>query len=135
MNNLTVPEDMFAIGLTELVSTSLEGAKNNTSKEIARAARAGAKLVRKNAEAGGLHKWSKEYTSGFSSHVTDHGGYTTGEIGNRTKPGLVHLLEKGHATINGGKTNAYPHMKPAFEEISRDLLERIGAAVEEGLRS
>lgn len=31
------------------------------------------------------------------------------------KPGLPHLLEKGHAKIGGGRTRAFPHVKPAAQ--------------------
>lgn len=31
------------------------------------------------------------------------------------KPGLPHLLEKSHAKIGGGRTRAFPHVKPAAQ--------------------
>ncbi|MEE1210033.1 MAG: hypothetical protein U0K60_08340 [Parafannyhessea umbonata] len=43
------------------------------------------------------------------------------------KPGLVHLLEKGHATLGGRRTRAFPHVKPAaddtFEKVPQFVLE------------
>ena len=71
--------------------------------------------------------------SGFASHV-ERGVETVGEVGNKNKPGLVHLLEKGHLTLTGRKTTAYPHMAPAFDAMSEEFVEEykkaIGAALE-----
>ena len=107
-------------------------APNATTKATTQATRKGAKTVSKHASKGGRHAWSGEYVGGFSSHVT-HGATTVGEIGNKAKPGLVHLLEKGHATLTGRRTGAFPHMAPAFTEISADFVERaereIGRAI------
>lgn len=125
--------DEFAISVERLVASSLEGAKENTRKVVAREARKGAKLVKGYASQGGVHEWSPEYVGGFHSHVETRGGLTTGEIGNSDKPGLVHLLEKGHATLNGRKTRAFPHMGPAFEDISADFPDEVAQAVGEGL--
>lgn len=128
--------DGFAIGIERLVKSSLEGVKENTGKAVAREARKGAKLVKGYASsAGGVHDWSSEYINGFHSHVENRGGLVTGEIGNSEKPGLVHLLEKGHATPNGRRTRAFPHMKPAYDDISREFPEEVSQAVGEGLMS
>jgi len=51
-------------------------------------------------------------------------------IHNATDYQLTHLLEKGHALRNGGRTQAQPHIKPVEQRAIRDFEELVRQAVQ-----
>lgn len=131
---LTRNIDAFAAGLEELIGDIPAACAEKGGEAVEKSVRKTAKELRSGTYgSSGKHEWSKEYMSGFSSHV-EHGMETVGEVGNKNKPGLVHLLEKGHLTLTGRRTTAYPHMAPAFDAMANEFVEEykkaIGAALE-----
>ena len=131
--NITVDIDAFAAGLDQLVGDIPARCEEKGGKAVEKSVRKTAKELRSGTYgSSGRHEWSEEYMAGFSSHV-DRGAETIGEVGNKNKPGLVHLLEKGHLTLTGRRTTAYPHMAPAFMAMSDEFIELYKKAIGEAL--
>lgn len=62
-------------------------------------------------------KGGGRYAKGWKAVRESSGPYvTTVTVHNKTDWQLTHLLENGHATRNGGRTKAYPHIFPAEQE-------------------
>ena len=53
-------------------------------------------------------------------------------IHNAKYPGLPHLLEFGHATVNGGRTMAQPHIKPVEVSINEEFEKEVKKLIENG---
>lgn len=62
-----------------------------------------------------------QYASGWRVKKV-RGAYV---VHNAEKPQLTHLLEKGHATIDGGRTQAIPHIKPVEVKSNKDFEEEL----------
>lgn len=124
----------FAASLESLIGDIPDACNEGCAKAVRQSIRKTAKDLR-SGEYGkkGVHEWSDEYMQGFSSAQVKGGPTPAGEVGNKAKPGLVHLLEKGHVTLTGRRTQAFPHMAPAFEDMAEDFTERVQKYVGEAL--
>lgn len=70
------------------------------------------------------------YKDGWASKVERENAVSIDiKVYNKKKPGLTHLLEKGHAKRGGGRVEGIPHIGPAeqraLEEYEKRLKERL----------
>lgn len=95
--------------MTEILKMYTKDMEQGLEKEKQKAARAGAKELRETSPVGRRGRYAKGWTS------TKRG--TAYIIRNKTDYQLTHLLEKGHALWQGGRSPAIPHIKPVEEEV------------------
>lgn len=124
MREISVDADRFAYGFDALLADIGPGFEDALPK----AARKGCQVARKVAK-GGAPKRTGRYAKSLTYTVRGGGMKTMGEVGSKELPGLVHLLEKGHAKVGGGSVAGHPHMAPGFDEgapaFEKTLLEEV----------
>lgn len=118
--HLWVEEDEFAAAMSEIFGDIVDASDEAVFQCVHDALEEGRDEWRRGAKShkAKYHKGNWKYGRyvTFRTLRKKHG--VEGHIYSR-KPGLPHLLEKGHAKIGGGKTSAYPHVKPAAEHAFR----------------
>lgn len=100
--------------LTNYVEDIEEGVKETTdsiSKEAVK------EIKQKSPRRQGTRK--NPYYKGWTKKKESKGRRYTTKIYNKTNYQLTHLLENGHATRNGGRTKAQPHIKPVEEKYNK----------------
>lgn len=84
-----------------------------------------AKDASKKLQSAGKFKGGKEYRKGWTSKVEQTRLGAVAVVYNKTKPGLSHLLEFGHALRDGGRSTAFNFIAPIDAELGDELIENI----------
>ena len=130
MSNRTCGADQFAATLEDILGEVVTDVKTVSRGAVKKSAQKGRRAVRRNAKKQDL-KVTGEYIAGWTFKVTESDGVCSAEIGNKRKPGLAHLLEKGHAKVGGGRdVPAYPHIADAAEEAFDELYTQVMEGVD-----
>ena len=70
-------------------------------------------------------KDSGDYAKGWKAQKKKTNFGMNATVYNSTHGWLAHILEHGHLIRGGGRTKAEPHIKPAEDWASKELLKRI----------
>lgn len=128
MHEITVDADRFAYGLDKLLEDIAPGIESALKPAI----RKGCQTARKTAK-GSAPKKTGRYAGSLTYTVRGSGLDAWGEVGSKELPGLVHLLEKGHAKVGGGSVPGRMHMAPGFDAgapvFEEELLKGVGRAL------
>lgn len=104
--------------MSTLISDYENDVNSAQKRTVQKVTRWGAKELRNGAS---VPVKTGEYKAGFTSTVDIKRTGAFGTVYNKAKPGLVHLLEKGHAKVGGGRVKAYPHVAPVAEQMFAKL--------------
>lgn len=77
-------------------------------------------------------KRTGEYAKTFTITKDDGYGVTRRIIWNKKHYRRVHLLEFGHAKVNGGRVKEYPHLRPAYDKHGARLPDELKRVIENG---
>lgn len=105
---------------TEDVSTSVAKKVDEVAKEVLKETKQMAP------------KRTGEYARTFKITKEDTFGSTKRIIWNRKHYRRVHLLEFGHAKVNGGRVQAFPHLRPAYDKHAANLDDEIKEIIRNG---
>lgn len=109
-------------GLADAVNQVMEEFRERTDEIVVQAVTKVSKEAKNIAQSGSPVK-TGGYAKGWATKKTkESSGHTEITVYNRKKPGLTHLLEKGHAKRTGGRTRAFVHIAPA-ESYAIEALE------------
>ena len=124
---VNIPIDRLADELVQAVKEYTDDVAEGVRKKVDETAR----KVLKEAQAL-APKRTGEYARTFTITKEDGYGTTKRIIWNKKHYRRVHLLEFGHAKVNGGRVKEYPHLRPAYDKHGARLPDELKRVIENG---
>lgn len=115
--------------MADEIMKMLEEYKDTTDSDVEKSVQSVSKETKKMVQGASPRRYGG-YGKGWSvkKEVSSRGKHSV-VIHNRKKPGLTHLLEKGHAKRGGGRVSGRTHILPAeqyaIKEIEAEIVRRL----------
>lgn len=130
---MSIKADDFSLAIGQILDDYAEDVQEAVTQSVEETGKRALKTVKAKSPVR-KGKGGGRYKKGWRMKK-DRGGVfktqSTSTIYNATDGPLVHLLEKGHQKVNGGRVEGIPHVRPAYEEAERLLPELTARAIEE----
>lgn len=124
---VNIPIDRLADELVQAIKEYTDDVAEGVRKTVDRSAR----KVLQETKALAL-KRTGEYAQSFGITKEDGYGTTKRIVWNKKHYRRVHLLEFGHAKVNGGRVRAFPHLRPAYDKHAANLDDEIKQILRNG---
>lgn len=127
MNTRRVTADEFEYALNDMLNEIFEKTEKGIEPAVKSSTRLARRKTKANIEPSGIETRHPNdgYASGWASRVKRETHGAAGTVYNKRKPGLAHLLEKGHAKQGGGRVAGHAHIAPAADDAFKDFEKRI----------
>lgn len=118
------------------IQSAMDDFRDNTldvmDHAVSRVAKETVQDIKKNIESAGIG--GTEYRKSWAQKKDPdvRGKWASGRVVYSKLPGLPHLLEHGHAKVNGGRVEGRSHIAPAEERAAKNLEAYIKAGIEGG---
>lgn len=116
-------------GLADEIESLMKEYAGNVAEDVkTEAKKAAKKAVKKLKETSPEGPGSKKghYRDGWVSKVlSENANAVEIVVYNKNKPGLTHLLEKGHTKRGGGRVEGIPHIEPVEQQTIADFEKRV----------
>ena len=128
MSNKKVKVDQLASAIVDCLKEFENVTDEAVEKGVTETAKTALQSLR-NAHPPGSGKYGSwdDYNKGWKVMQTkrDKRYHKKATIHNETNYQLTHLLEKGHATRDGGRTQAFQHIAPVAEKCDDEIVRNI----------
>lgn len=107
--------------MTDAIMDALDEYKEVTEEVMKTAVTKVSKEAKEIAKSGSPVRYGGYQKGWATKKTTDTSNKASVTIYNKAKPGLTHLLEKGHAKRGGGRVDGKKHIAPAEEYAVTEL--------------
>lgn len=124
----TIKVDDLSKEISNIMQDFVDVTEENIEKAVTKTAKTALQELKKaNPPGSGKYGSWDEYNKSWKITQTkkDKRYHKKATIHNAKHYRLTHLLEKGHAMVNGGRTRAFPHIKPVADKTEKLFIENI----------